>query len=131
MNSLVKALLAAILSLVWLVAPLQAINLLPTASRNITATSGGAATFNTDAALITTASLTTAAGVTASFTLSSPSIVAGSLVMASVGNGSNSAGTPNLASVTVTNGQAVVVIQNIHASAAFNGTLQLSVLVFN
>ena len=136
-----RALLVALLAFTLLAAPpvARAINLYPTASRNITASNAnpGLASFPTDAAIITSASLTTAAGATASFAFSSPSIQATpgagpqSLVFVSVSNGSNSAGTPNLASVTITNGLATVVVQNIHATNALNGTLVFSIVVFN
>jgi hypothetical protein len=132
-------LLAALFVLLLLAVPpvARAINLFPTASRNITASGAGAASFPTDAAVITSAPLSTGAGLTASFAFTSPSIQAPpgggpqSLVLVSVSNGTNSAGTPNLSSVTVTNGVATVVVTNLHTTNAFNGTLIFSVLVFN
>jgi hypothetical protein len=135
-----RALLVALLALSLLaVSPVvRAINLLPTASRNITATnaSPGVASFNTDAAIITSAPLTTAAAAQATFQFYSPSIQGPaqgpqSLVLVSVGNGTNSAGSPDLYTVTVTQGLVTVVVDNAHATNAFNGTLIFSVIVFN
>jgi hypothetical protein len=134
-----RALLAVIIALALVALPARAINLLPSASRNITATnaSPGVATFNTDAAVITSASLSTAAGAQATFQFYSPAIQAPpgggpqSLVFVSVSNGTNSAGSPDLYTVTVTNGLATVVVDNAHATNAFNGTLIFSVIVFN
>lgn len=100
-------------------------------SPQVTASAGGAASVPTDSAIVTTASLTTAAGVTATFTVSSPAITPNSLVMVAVGNGTNTTGNPDLASVTPGNGIVTIVIQNIAAAAALNGTLKLSVIVFN
>ncbi len=77
----------------------------------------------------TSSSLTTAAGAQASVTITNASIAATSKVFVSVKNGTNSAGAPALVSVTPGSGSAVVVIQNIHASAAFNGTLKLEYFV--
>jgi hypothetical protein len=132
-----RALLAVVLALVLAALPARAINLLPSASRNITASAGGVATFNTDAAIITSASLATAPAATATFQFYSPAIQAPpgggpqSLVFVSVSNGTNSAGSPDLYTITVTNGLATVVVANAAASGNFNGTLIFSVIVFN
>lgn len=89
----------------------------------------GAATLNKNAGVVTSEALTTAAGADYVLTLANSDIAAGDQVHASVGNGTNTAGTPNLASITVSAGQAVITVQNIHASAALNGTLTISFLV--
>jgi hypothetical protein len=104
---------------------------LPGTPQQVVASSAGVASANTDAIIVTTASLTTAAGSSYTLTLNSPAITPGSLVMASVANGSNSAGSPDLFTVTPGNGVAAIVVNNAHASAAFNGTLKISVIVFN
>lgn len=88
-----------------------------------------AATVNTQAGQITTESLTTAAGADYTFTLTNSVIAATSGVFVSVGNGTNTGGTPCLANVTPAAGSATIIIQNIHASAAFNGTLTLNFFV--
>lgn len=77
----------------------------------------------------TSSSLTTAAGATASITITNASIVATSKVFAAVKNGTNSAGMPVITTITPGSGSAVVVVQNIHASAALNGTLKLEYFV--
>ena len=70
-------------------------------------------------------SLTTAAGATASISITDASITATSKVFAAVFNGTNSAGSPAITTVTPGLGAATVVVQNIHASAALNGTLKV------
>lgn len=77
----------------------------------------------------TSSSLTTAAGATASITITNASIVATSKVFAAVKNGTNSAGMPVVTTITPGSGSATVVVQNIHASAALNGTLKLEYFV--
>jgi hypothetical protein len=91
---------------------------------------------NGDAAVITTKALTTVAGATYTFTVQSALVKPSSVVLASVGNGTNSAGTPAEASCTVAAAQMgpgtiTLVIQNIHATNAFNGTLVIMLAIFN
>lgn len=104
---------------------------LPNEPQQVTASAAGVAAVNGDAAIVTTASLTTAAAATYTLSLYSGLITTKSIVMVSVGNGTNSAGSPDLFTVTVTNGLATIVVDNAHATAAFNGTLVISVIVFN
>lgn len=89
-----------------------------------TATSG-AAISNAYSGKITTESLSTAAGATYTLTLTNSLIAAADVVLANVGHGSDTTGTPAVTSVTPAAGNVVIVIQNIHATAAFNGTLQI------
>lgn len=112
------------------VAPASAINLFPEAQQ-LTATAGGAAIGNTDAAIITTGSLTTAGGSSATFTFSSGAITPNSLPMVTVGNGTNSAGFPAVETATPGNGILTIVIFNDAASTAFNGTLKIYVVIYN
>lgn len=84
-----------------------------------------AATLQGGDGIITTESLTTAAGATFTETLTNGSIAVGDLVQVTVGNGSNTGGTPALTTVTPAAGSVVIIVQNIHASAAFNGTLKI------
>lgn len=93
--------------------------------------SGGASTCNGLKCAITTESLTTAAGSVYTETLTNSAITANSIVMVSVGLASATTGTPSVTSVVPAAGSATIAIKNIHASAAFNGTLQVDVLVFN
>lgn len=85
--------------------------------------SGGACTVNGGAGSITTDTLTTAAGSTYTLTVTNNVVTAGDIVWAQVGNGTNTAGQPNLASVLASAGAWSAVIQNIHGSTAFGGTL--------
>ena len=91
----------------------------------------GAATVNTQTGVVTTESLTTAVGATYTFTLTNALVNANSIVLPVVGKGSATTGTPTVAWVTPAAGSVTIVIQNIHASAALNGTITIGFLVFN
>lgn len=93
--------------------------------------SAGAATLNGVRGTVTTESLSTAAGATFTETITNSSIGAASQVYVTIGNGTNAAGQPALATVTPAAGSVVLKIQNIHASNALNGTLVISFLVIN
>lgn len=101
---------------------------LDTGTKTASAT-GGAATLNKDAGVITSESLTTAAGASYTLTLTNSSVAAGDQVFASVQYGSATAGTPCITRVTPGSGSVVIVVQNIHASAALDGTIKISFLV--
>lgn len=89
---------------------------------------GNTVTINNASGIVTTASLTTAAGATQAITVNSTKIQAADAVLATVSpNGST--GTPVVANVTVTAGQAVVLLQNIHASVALNAAVKVMFLV--
>jgi hypothetical protein len=77
----------------------------------------------------TSASLVNAAGAQASITITDAKILATSKVFVSIKNGTNTQGAPALVTVTPGAGSAVAVVQNIHASQAFNGTLKLEYFV--
>lgn len=102
------------------------------ASVNVTAVAG-AATGNAAAVVVTSESLTTAAGATYTLTLTNSLINAtgsnGDIVSCDVWNGTSTTGTPSVATTTPGTGSVVVVVQNVHASAAFNGTIKLGVTV--
>lgn len=91
----------------------------------------GAATINAQCGQITTEALTTAAGATYTMTLTNTVITAASIVLVSVGKGTDTAGMPVVAFVTPAAGSAVIILQNIHASAALNGTITINFMVFN
>lgn len=102
------------------------------ATDNSTATStAAAATVNAQAGMITTEALTTAAGATYTFTLTSNRISANSAVMFCIAKGTATTGTPVVAWTTPAAGSVVVIIQNIHASAALNGTILLGFYIVN
>lgn len=102
---------------------------LDTGTKTATATSG-AATLNKMAGVITSESLTTAAGADYTLTLTNSDIAAADQVFASVGWGTTTAGTPCVAMVEPAAGSVKIVVQNIHATAAFNGTIVISFAVF-
>lgn len=89
----------------------------------------GAATLTKVAGKITSEALTTAAAATYTLTLTDTEIEATDLVFASVAYGTSTTGTPAIARVTPSAGSCVIVVQNIHASAALNGTIVISFFV--
>lgn len=95
------------------------------------AATAGAATLDNYSGIITTEALTTAQNALYTLTLTNPKIKATDIVNVTIGNGSNSAGTPMLVTVTPAAGSVVVVIANKHASAvALNGTLLVMFSIF-
>lgn len=91
---------------------------------------GGAATLNKTSGKITTESLTTAAAAAYTLTITNSAVAAADIVMASVANGTNSAGIPIVGRVTPAAGSVAILIENQHGSGAFNGTLVISFVVF-
>lgn len=91
----------------------------------VTATDG-AATLNKMGGVITSEALTTAAAALYTLTITNSKAAAGQIVMASISNGTNSAGTPHVVSVTPGAGTIVIVIRNGHAADALNGTLKVA-----
>lgn len=97
---------------------------------NATATaSSGAATLNANSGVVTSEALSTAAAATYTLTLTDSSVAAADVVLVSMGNGTNSAGAPVIQTVTPAAGSVVVVVKNVHASAALNGTLTFGFVV--
>lgn len=94
------------------------------------AATAGAATLNKSAGVITSESLTTAAAASYTLTLADTRIAAADQVFASVQLGTSTAGTPQIVNVTTSANQVVVVVKNIHATDAFNGTIKISFVVF-
>jgi hypothetical protein len=96
-------------------------------SATATGSGAGTATVNAPVGRVTTTSLTTAAGGTATLTIDDSLVSVGDIVFASVRDGSATTGTPVVATAAVTAaGVITVLLQNIHASAALNGTLVVS-----
>ncbi len=100
-----------------------------TGTKTASATAG-AATLNKMAGVITSEALTTAAGADYVLTLTNSDIAAADQVLASVQYGTTTTGTPAVATVATAAGSAVITVQNIHASAALNGTIKISFVVF-
>lgn len=99
-------------------------------AKTATAASGAATLNNSWVSNITSESLTTAAAASYTLTLTDNSIGAGSVVLPSVSLGTSTTGVPQIVDVAVTAGQVVIIVKNIHASAAFNGTIVIGVVVF-
>ena len=94
--------------------------------------SSGAATVTTKASVITTESLTTAQNAFYTLTVTATGLVSSGVpILCTIGNGTNSAGTPMLVTCTRTDANTVTIsIQNKHASAvALNGTLVVSLWI--
>lgn len=101
------------------------------ASGSTATSSAGAVTFNNaSAGVITTESLSTAAGAIYTLTLTSNLVKASSLVLANVTLGSGTTGTGVIVHITPAAGSVVIKVQNIHASAAFNGTMKIGFAIF-
>jgi len=90
----------------------------------------GAATLDRNAGVVTTESLTTAAGANYTLTITDNKITTASLVLVDVNNGTNTTVAPIRWTVTPANGSVAIVVKNIHASAALNGTLKVSYFVY-
>lgn len=101
---------------------------LDTGTKTATATAG-AATLNKQAGVITSEALTTAAGATYTLTLTNSVIGATDQVFASVAYGTATAGMPAVTRVTPGSGSVVIIVQNIHASAALDGTIKIAFAV--
>lgn len=95
-----------------------------------TANSGNSytVTANSAAVVVTTDSLSTAAGSTRTITINNSLVTASSDVQATWTGGTNSAGTPIIKAVPGA-GTLTLTLYNDNASAAFNGTFVVSVLV--
>jgi hypothetical protein len=104
-------------------------NMMPEISY-VTANASNVASFNTDSAVITTQSLNTAATTAVVFTIGCSAVDPTSLVLGSIGNGTNTTGVPGINAITPGNGVITVQLFN-DGAAAFNGTLRISLIVFN
>jgi hypothetical protein len=98
---------------------------LDTGTKTATATAG-AATLNKSAGVITSESVTTAAGASYTLTLTNSTIAAADQVFASIAFGTSTTGTPVISRVTPGAGSVVIIVRNVDASAAFNGTLKVA-----
>lgn len=98
---------------------------LDTGTKTATA-SAGAATLSKSAGVITSEALTTAAAAAYTLTLTNTTIAAADQVFASVQNGTNTQGIPVIERVTPGVGSVVIVVRNLHASEALNGTIKVA-----
>ena len=100
-----------------------------TGTKTATATSG-AATLAKLSGVVTSEALSTAAGATYTLTVTDSKIAATQQVYASVSLGTATTGMPAVTTVTPAAGSLVVIVQNIHASAALNGTIKIAFTAF-
>lgn len=85
----------------------------------------GAATLNTNMGIVTSEALTTAQNALYTLVITNSKIAVGDMVLVTVTNGTNTAGTPMLANITIAANTLTIVVSNQHASAvALNGSLQ-------
>ncbi len=90
----------------------------------------GAATLHRKAGVVTTEALVTAQNAIYTLTVTNRLVTADSMVFVKVENGTNTQGTPQLGTVTTSNGSVAIQVINKHAtSQAFNGTLRVSFFV--
>lgn len=101
---------------------------LDTGTKTATATAG-AATLAKMSGIITSEALTTAAGALYTLTITNTTVAAADIAFASLQNGTNSAGTPHIVSVTPGSNSLVIVVRNDHATDALNGTLKIAFAV--
>lgn len=104
----------------------KTLSLLDTGTATATA---GAATLSKSTGKVTSESITTAAGAAYTLTLTNTQIAAADIVMTNVANGTNSQGIPVIGLVTPGAGSCTIVVRNLHASQAFNGTVVISFMV--
>jgi hypothetical protein len=93
------------------------------------AATAGAATLSKNAGVITSEALSTAAAGTYTLTLTNTTIAATDQVFASVAMGTSTTGSPVITTVKPGSGSVVIIVQNIHASVALNGTIKIAFLV--
>ncbi len=91
--------------------------------------SAGAATLSKMAGVITSEALTTAGLAAYTLTLTNTVVAAADIVLVSVANGTNTQGTVTVGRVTPGSGSVVILIENVHATQALNGTIKISFLV--
>lgn len=103
---------------------------LDSGTKTASATSG-AATLNKNAGVVTSESLTTSAGSDYVLTLTNSAVLATSIVLVSVANGTNTTEGLAVNRVQPSAGSCVIHIRNTHASSALNGTIAIAFAVIN
>ncbi len=88
-----------------------------------------AATLNTMCGVVTTEGLTTAAAAEQTYTITNSLVTASDIVIAMIGNGTNTTLGAAVVSVTPGSGSFTVSFTNVHAASALNGTLKISFVV--
>lgn len=103
------------------------VEMAPISSGISSGTSGASSlTLNAGQGIVTTPTLTVAAGSVHTLTVTNSVVTVGDIVWAQVGNGTNTLGQPSLASINAAAGAFTAVVQNIHGSSAFAGTLNVA-----
>lgn len=92
-------------------------------------TTGGAATINKEAGVLTTEALTTAAGSSYVITLTDSKIASTSIILVSPMGGTNTVKNFNIDAVPGS-GSATITVYNTDPSAALNGTIKIGFVVF-
>lgn len=92
--------------------------------------SAGAATLNKTSGKITSEALTTAGLADYTLTLTNSKIAAGDIIVCSVANGTNTQGTVGMGPQVCAAGSATIIVHNLHATQALNGTLVISFVIF-
>lgn len=85
----------------------------------------GAATLNQGAGFVTSESLTTATGATYTLTLTNSFIDANTMIFVDAALGTSTQGTPDPTVVNNGAGSATILVKNIDATNAFNGTIKI------
>lgn len=90
--------------------------------------SAGAATLAKYAGVVTSEALTTAAAAAYTLTITTTAlgVAAADMVFASVANGTNTQGVPVVTTAVCGVNTVTIVVTNLHASQALNGTLKIS-----
>lgn len=89
----------------------------------------GAITTSGGSGRITTEALTTAGLAAYTLTITNPLIKAADKVFVSMGRGTSTTGTAVVGTVKPADGSVVIIVQNVHASVALNGTLVIDYFV--
>lgn len=129
---MIKRIGLALLAVMLIAAPAAAQNQAITGNLLLgcgTATgTSNASTLANKCGVITTESVTTAAGVAYTETITDTVVAATDICLASASTAGT--GTPAVARVTPAAGSLVILVANIHASAAFNNTLLITFVCF-
>jgi hypothetical protein len=92
---------------------------------NAATASSGAATLNNTSGIITSESLTTAGLADYTLTLTNSYVTTTSFVYCVVWNGTNTQGTVALGTIKPAAGSVVIIVHNLHATQALNGTIKV------
>jgi hypothetical protein len=106
-------------------AALQKKGLLAADSGNTATASSGAATLSKTRGIITSEALTTAGLAAYTLTVTNILVTTSSFITCEVSNGTNTQGTVVKGTVTPGSGSFVVLVQNVHATQALNGTIKV------